>query len=208
MARRISFSVRARCRASFKRSLSDCRECVLFSSAESLASSSRTCRSLRSRKARWLQRRISRDDPPRQTTQGKRAKDSEWHVRGSILGLSAALCRREALLLFAAAAGPAGAAVVDVAAQARVYAANRHGSVCYASVGRALLRGREAVEGESIVGSWEQAGFERFLCGVRRFSLALLPSAWMRGWWEGRGSNLQHCFWPLHPPRIRSSTRP
>lgn len=54
VARRISFSVCAFCRASFRRSLSDCSECALFSSSDSLFSRSRTWRSLRSRNARWL----------------------------------------------------------------------------------------------------------------------------------------------------------
>jgi hypothetical protein len=54
VALRISFSVCVRCSSSLSRSLSDCSEVVVLVSWWSLASRSRTWRSLRSRKARCL----------------------------------------------------------------------------------------------------------------------------------------------------------
>lgn len=57
---RISFSVCVRCSSSLSRSLSDCSEDVVLVSWWSLASRSRTWRSLRSRKARCLwKKRVS-----------------------------------------------------------------------------------------------------------------------------------------------------
>jgi hypothetical protein len=58
VALRISFSVCVRCSSSLSRSLSDCSDEVVLVSWWSLASRSRTWRSLRSRKARCL-RKIS-----------------------------------------------------------------------------------------------------------------------------------------------------
>lgn len=54
VARRISFSVCARCNMSFNLSLSDCNDDVVVVSRLSFASRSLTCLSLRSRKARCL----------------------------------------------------------------------------------------------------------------------------------------------------------
>jgi hypothetical protein len=54
VALRISFSVCVRCRRSFRRSLSDCSDDVVVVRRLSLVSRSRTCRSLRSRKALCL----------------------------------------------------------------------------------------------------------------------------------------------------------
>jgi hypothetical protein len=77
---------------------------------------------------------------------------NEKHIRCPILCLAPALCRREALLLFAATAIPASLAVFKVRADPGVYAANRHwGVYCYV-IGGALLRSRQAVdEPEGIV---------------------------------------------------------
>jgi hypothetical protein len=54
VALRISFSVCVRCKRSFRRSLSDCSDDVVVVRRLSLVSRSRTCRSLRSRKALCL----------------------------------------------------------------------------------------------------------------------------------------------------------
>lgn len=130
VARRMSFSVRARSRAALRRSLSDCSEWVLDSRAESFVSSSLTWRSLRSRKARWLERHEHG---------GAGWGTGAGHVRCPVLCLAPALRRRQAVLLLAAAARLLWLAVVEVRAEPRVYAADGHGRI-HSVVCRAKVR--------------------------------------------------------------------
>jgi hypothetical protein len=155
VARRISFSVRARWRAAFKRSLSDCSVCVLDSRTESFVSSSLTWRSLRSRNARWLREGGS--------SASAAGLDGVAYVRCAVLCLASALGGCQAVLLLAAAACLVVvvlAAVVEVGAEARVYAADGHGRMRCCVVGRAVLGRRQAVgEAKGIVRRCIQDGF-------------------------------------------------
>lgn len=164
VARRISFSVRARCSASFKRSLSDCSEWVLDSRADSFASRSRTWRSLRSRKARCLHRQESAPMCPFPGQSRRGGHD----VRCAVLGLPPALSRRQAcFLLLAAAPRPARPRILDFAANAAVYAADLHRCRGHCGVG-APVGGRQPVaEREGVVGTTTQkAGLQRFLQAI------------------------------------------
>lgn len=115
VARRISFSVCARCSMSFSLSLSDCSDEVVVVSRLSLASRSRTCLSLRSRKARCLDKRVSSGFP---LCLGRGS------VRRSVLCLSPRLCGCQTVLLFATTSSALGH-VVHVECDSAVHRAIR-----------------------------------------------------------------------------------
>ena len=134
VARRMSFSVRARSRAALRRSLSDWSEWVLDSRAESFVSSSLTWRSLRSRKARWLEWHEHG---------GAGWGTGTGHVRCPVLCLAPALGWRQAVLLLAAAPRLVWLAIVELRAEPRVYAADGHGRVggCLVCIHTVVCRG-------------------------------------------------------------------
>lgn len=103
VARRISFSVAIFSSSRFSRSLSEASVVDVCSSVVSFCSSSLTCRSLRSRKARWLVGwcvavRMGCFDG---VNEGRGIGDS----RRSVLRFPSALRRGEVVLLFAAVVG-------------------------------------------------------------------------------------------------------